>query len=110
MVVLWNMKERETQMTKHTLGPWHRNIRANGKYPTVFAGRNQHVAVIAQQDNPEETEANIDLIAAAPELLGRVRRLTWLLSEMSTGEKFSNSFLWAEYEQTLAVRNKAMGE
>lgn len=56
-------------MTKHTPGPWHRNIRANGKYTTVFAGRNQHVAVINQQDNPEETEANIDLIAAAPEML-----------------------------------------
>ena len=56
-------------MTKHTAGPWHRNIRANGKYPTVFAGRNRHVAVVTQQDDPEETEANIDLIAAATELL-----------------------------------------
>lgn len=55
-------------MTKHTAGPWHRNIRANGKYPTVFAGRNRHVAVVTQQDDPEETEANIDLIAAAPEM------------------------------------------
>ncbi len=56
-------------MTNHTKGPWHRNIRANGKYQTVFAGRNRHVAVVTQQDDPEETEANIDLIAAATEML-----------------------------------------
>lgn len=35
----------------------------------MFAGRNRHVAVVAQQDDPEETEANIDLIAAATEML-----------------------------------------
>ena len=55
--------------TQHTPGPWHRNIRANGKYPVVFAGRNQHVATTSQQTDPAETEANIDLISAAPELL-----------------------------------------
>jgi len=56
-------------MSAHTLGPWHRNISAEGKYPTVFAGRNQHVAVASQQKDSAETEANISLIAAAPELL-----------------------------------------
>lgn len=55
------------QNAVHTPGPWHRNIRAHGKYPTVFAGRNQHVAVVSQQEDGAETEANIDLIAAAPE-------------------------------------------
>lgn len=60
--------------TKHTPGPWHRNIRANGKYPTVFAGRNQHVAVVKQQGDPSETEANIDLVAAAPELLAALQK------------------------------------
>lgn len=60
-----------TQQTEktHTKGPWHRNIRANGKYPVVFAGRNQHVATVSQQADGDQTEANIDLIAAAPELL-----------------------------------------
>jgi hypothetical protein len=56
-------------MSAHTPGPWHRNIRAGGKYPTVFAGRNTHVAVAQQMPAPKETEANISLIAAAPELL-----------------------------------------
>lgn len=53
----------------HTAGPWHRNIKANGRYPIVFSGRNNHVATASQQANPAETEANIDLIAAAPDLL-----------------------------------------
>jgi len=59
----------------HTPGPWHRNIRREGRYPVVFAGRNQHVATASQQDDPAETEANIDLIAAAPELLEALERL-----------------------------------
>ena len=54
---------------KHTSGPWHRNIRANGKYPVVFAGRNQHIATAAPQKDSAETEANISLLSAAPELL-----------------------------------------
>lgn len=58
---------------KHTPGPWHRNIRAGGKYTTVFAGRNQHVASVHQQKDPDEVEANIDLIAAAPDLLAALQ-------------------------------------
>ena len=60
---------------KHTSGPWHRNISADGKYPTVFAGRNQHVAVASQQKDSAETEANISLIAAAPDLLDALQDL-----------------------------------
>ncbi len=63
-------------MSQHTPGPWHRNIRANGKYPVVFAGRNQHVATTTQQTDPVETEANIDLIAAAPDLLEALKMAT----------------------------------
>lgn len=58
-----------TNETKHTPGPWGRNIRAGGKYPIIYAGRNQHVAQAVQQKDSAETEANIDLIACAPELL-----------------------------------------
>lgn len=63
---------------QHTPGPWFRNIRAGGKYPTVYAGRNQHVAAVCQQATPEETEANIDLVAAAPEMLAALERLLTL--------------------------------
>lgn len=62
-------KTMMTNDTQNTPGPWHRNIRADGKYPIIFAGRNQHVAQATQQKDSKETEANIDLIAAAPELL-----------------------------------------
>lgn len=55
--------------TQHTPGTWSRNIRANGKYPVVFAGRNQHVATVCQQEDGAQVEANIDLIAAAPDML-----------------------------------------
>lgn len=72
----WRDKEMNMSKQTHTPGPWHRNIRANGKYPVVFAGRNTHVATAAQfPQNPEETEANIDLIAAAPELLAALENL-----------------------------------
>lgn len=64
-----------TQKQGHTPGPWYRNIRANGKYPVVFAGRNQHVATVSQQKDGSETEANIDLIAAAPELLDALKHV-----------------------------------
>jgi histidinol-phosphate/aromatic aminotransferase/cobyric acid decarboxylase-like protein len=67
-------------MSAHTPGPWHRNIPAEGKYPTVFAGRNQHVAVASQQKDSAETEANISLIAAAPDLLAALQRATALLA------------------------------
>lgn len=50
---------------KHTPTPWSRNIRSNGKYPVIFAGRNQHVCVVSQQQSGEETEANIDFIVRA---------------------------------------------
>jgi hypothetical protein len=66
---------------KHTQGPWHRNIPAEGKYPTVFAGRNQHVAVASQQKDSAETEANISLIAAAPELLNALSALLRVCDE-----------------------------
>lgn len=67
---------------KHTPGPWHRNIKPASKYPTVWAGRNTHVAsLLGHRDggnnrlSEEELEANIDLIATAPELLTALKTL-----------------------------------
>lgn len=69
---------------KHTPGPWHRNIRPASKYPTVWSGRNTHVAAICPGAprgsgngctmSEEEQEANINLIAAAPDLLVAARK------------------------------------
>lgn len=66
--------------TKHTPGPWLRNVRSQGRYPVIYAGRNTHVAVAQQMATPDETEANIDLIAAAPEILEALMELERIVS------------------------------
>jgi hypothetical protein len=59
----------------HTPGPWHRNIKPISKYPTIFAGRNTHVAVVQTKGlKDDEAEANAALIVTAPELLEEVKR------------------------------------
>lgn len=71
--------------SKHTPGPWGRNIKARGKYPIIFAGHNTHVAQACQMPDADETEANITLIAKAPELLECLaeaeRALKWAAQE-----------------------------
>ena len=64
-------KPMEPIMGSHTPGPWHRNIPPAARYPTVWSGRNKHVAYVKTSADltPEEIEANITLIAAAPDLL-----------------------------------------
>lgn len=57
-------------MSKHTPGPWHRNIPPARKYCVVFSGRNTHVAAVKSDGlTDSEIEANCNLIAAAPDLL-----------------------------------------
>jgi hypothetical protein len=60
----------------HTPGPWSRNIKADGKYPIIFVGRNTHVAQALGHNSlsPDEIEANISLIATAPKLLEELKR------------------------------------
>lgn len=61
---------------KHTPGPWHRNIPPATHYTTVWSGRNTHVARVLPEGLSEaEVEANICLIASAPELLEALRLL-----------------------------------
>lgn len=68
------MSSTKAVEAKHTGKPgerWHRNIKPGRRYPTIFAGRNTHVAYAATSKSlsDAEIEANIDLICAAPELL-----------------------------------------
>lgn len=84
-------------MAKHTPGPWHRNIRANGRYPVVFAGRNTHVCMASQQADPAETEANIDLLSAAPELLAALKAaLDWVPAHLHSRHLAESAIAKAE--------------
>lgn len=61
-------------ITKHTPGPWHRNIRPAAKYPVVWSGRNKHVLAIKTVGlSQQEIEANMDLATAAPDLLAALQ-------------------------------------
>lgn len=85
----------------HTPGPWHRNIVPARKYPTIFAGRNTHVAVVQSQGlTDEEVEANCNLIAAAPELLAALQCFIALNDPQG-------AFDWPEYRAARAAIAKA---
>jgi hypothetical protein len=86
------MSKGDEKLASHTPGPWHRNIKPARKYPTIWAGRNTHVAAIVPGHpwgsgnnkgmSDEELEANINLIAAAPDMYealkkARVAIATW---------------------------------
>jgi hypothetical protein len=67
-------------MTKHTPGPWFRNVPPATKYVTIFNGPNgKHghvVDVIPCRGVPlEQAEANLSLIADAPAMLATLAKL-----------------------------------
>jgi hypothetical protein len=62
--------------SKHTPGPWHRNIKPAKKYNTIFAGRNTHICRLTVTGlTDEEIEANCNLITAAPDMLNALKAL-----------------------------------
>lgn len=69
----------------HTLGPWQRNIKPATKYPTVFAGRNTHVCHLASGLPEDETEANMRLICASPDLLSACEAAEQIISAIECG-------------------------
>lgn len=78
--------------TSHTPGPWSRNIPPATKYPTVWSGRNRHVAYVKTDGLPAaEVEANIKLIAAAPDLLAVVLDLQ------------ESAAYWSEYDVPIGI-------
>jgi hypothetical protein len=64
---------------QHTPGPWHRSTKPITKYPVIFAGRNNHIAVVICHEGltSAECEANADIIAAAPELFEFVMQIAY---------------------------------
>ena len=62
----------------HTKGGWNRNIKPASKYPTIFAGRNTHVAAVKTVGLSDDVqiEANINLIVvSAPDMLEALETL-----------------------------------
>jgi hypothetical protein len=87
-------------MTNITPGGWARNIKPATKYSTVYAGRNTHVCYMATTGLPPgEVEANINLIAAAPDLLAALEGVLRVADRQT-----------AEFEAARAAIAKAKGE
>lgn len=96
-----------TDQPKHTPGPWHRNIKPATHYTTVWSGRNTHVARVVPEGLTEaEVEANINLIAAAPDLLDALERL---LAERADSDAHGRPSHYA-WEQAEAAIVKATGQ
>lgn len=62
-------------MPQWTQGDWGRNIKPATKYNTIYAGRNTHVCHLAGGLSTEETEANCNLIVAAPKMFETLERV-----------------------------------
>jgi hypothetical protein len=78
------LRTENMENAKHTPGPWARNIKPASMYPVIFAGRNTHIArVFSQGLSEEETEANCNLIAAAP---GHLDALMEIATSTDDGE------------------------
>ena len=72
--------------SKHTPGPWKRNIPPATKYPTVFAGRNAHICYLTPLAmTNEEAEANINLIAAAPAMYEALKEAKEVIANLHPG-------------------------
>lgn len=102
--------------TRFTPGPWHRNIKPARKYPTVWAGRNTHVAAVVagaprgsgngETMVDEEIEANIDLIAAAPDLYAALE--TFLSEYVALVESGDAGFWDGEKEPKVIAARSAL--
>lgn len=106
--------------TQHTPGPWNRNIPPAYHYPVIYAGRNTHVAQVIHNgerngQSAAETEANCNLIAAAPETLEALHTAAYALGNilLHYGSAMSNNDR-AAHKKTLdaltAQINRAKGE
>lgn len=93
--------------TKHTPGPWGRNIKPAKKYGTIYAGRNTHICHLSVGGlTDEEIEGNCDLITAAPDLLLALQGvMSWFMEDAGTDEMPRNLF-----DAALSAIKKAKGE
>ena len=90
-----------------TPGPWYRNIPPANKYPTIWSGRNKHVAYIKQLQDDSEAEANINLIAAAPAMYEALSELVKYLREEVADEALDT---WAPVFKAAMALAQAEGK
>ena len=77
----------EATQAKHTPGPWHRNIKPAKRYPVIFAGRNEHIAIIETRDKTNEcAEANIELIRRAPDMFDALIKVQNAIADWRDGK------------------------
>lgn len=97
-------------MSKHTPGPWHRNVPPAEKYSTIYCGESgniQHIAHLASkgEKTTAEMEANCNLIAAAPELLESLTKL----ANIATHPKATKADIRMIARESLSAIAKATG-
>ncbi len=94
-----------------TPGPWHRNIKPATRYPTIWSGRNTHVAYVVTGGGltPEAVEANIRLIAAAPDMLAFIERVAATKPVLANEAELLKGWL-AMIAEARGIAAKAQGE
>ncbi len=77
--------------TKHTPGPWHRNV--NAAYPIYAGDPPNHTLIAVALPGAPEREANYDLIARAPELLAENAHLRATCNELAAALKYAGELI-----------------
>lgn len=86
-------------MSKHTPGPWERFATLNRNTFTIFGGDELVAQVIPFGDSVEQAEANLRMIAAAPDLFKALENL--MLAIEHGGSKWNKS-AWREARAAIA--------
>lgn len=72
-------------MAEYTQGEWE--LRTNHIRPMVFANGNA-ICVVTGKADPQEAEANANLIAAAPKMLAALEGINVILKKLNWEEQF----------------------
>jgi hypothetical protein len=100
-----------TDTFKGTPGPWVRDNNDGYSINRIFAGARGHYAIAQVIGDDAETEANGDLIAAAPDLLAALEGLSEAYAALCrmTGKNFCEAES-SRYEVARTAIAKARGE
>lgn len=105
------IKAENDMTTKHTPGPWIVSPYGDGFEVDSAAGlciaQTQQLRQTKRKEDHAERKANARLIAAAPELLDKLRTMTSLV-RLDYGNLDAD--VWQEIQETEALIAKATGE